>query len=105
VEESALPVFLEDLNSNFAREEGYEILARRPSPSGRTGGAFLATGSFIGHWNVAGGVQWYLGREIVHFSKRPFSKSVEMVDFIAEPRVLRTPKRIRTLITPASHVS
>ena len=69
------------------------------------GGAVLATGSFIGLDNVAGSVEWYLGREIMRFSKRPFSKSVELADFIAESSALRTPKRIRTLITPGSHIS
>ena len=72
---------------------------------GCAGGAVLVTGSFIGHENVAGGVQWYLGRETLHCSKRPFSESAEMVVFIAAPSTLRTPRRIRTLITPTSHVS
>lgn len=71
---------------------------------GCAGGAVLATGSFVRHENVAGD-QWCLGRETLHRSKRPFSESVEMVVFIAEPSALRTPKRIRTLTTPASHVS
>jgi hypothetical protein len=72
---------------------------------GRAGGAVLVTGSFIRHENVADGVQLCLGRETVHFSKRPSSESGKMVVFIAEPSALRIPKRIRTLITPAAYVS
>lgn len=72
---------------------------------GCAGGAVLVTGSFIRHENVADGVQRYLGRETVHRSKRPFSESVGMVVFVLEPRALRTPKRITTLIKPASQVS
>lgn len=37
-------------------------------------------------------------------SERPFSESIELVDFMAKPNSLRTLKRIRTFTTPASYV-